>query len=343
MIWTCLSLVISLSFTLSSLFLHKLIGNFELQCSLGTLSIRFPFFPLTGDHRQWYCCSQAPFQHGSPPQWACDTGPSLWQRGPKWCLSWPFLVEFRSPQGTLGMSIGCHRKCREVCRWKDAKTPAKTQNKSFFFHKLRRSMQCARCKKHVQLDVHWNCYRVEPQRFAMRVRSSYQLNFPSLIMWSSVFVHELYKHLFPREATIQWLHEATVSWSPSLHSASQMGQFLMLFVCLMALRHCIELVCFPDLSPWHTADEKDPAPLYIWHRYSNHSGFNRISTIQLAEICDKPGPFLVCSRCSGHVELFLALVLPFIAGLGFIHKWIHVFLYNYKAKVVLIHPKWLKH
>ena len=202
MIWTCLSLVISLSFTLSSLFLHKLIGNFELQCSLGTLSIRFPFFPLTGDHRQWYCCSQAPFQHVSPPQWACDTGPSLWQRGPKWCLSWPFLVEFRSPQGTLGMSIGCHRKCREVCRWKDAKTPAKTQNKSFFFHKLRRSMQCARCKKHVQLDVHWNCYRVGPQRFAMRVRSSYQLNFPSLIMWSSVFVHELYKHLFPREATI---------------------------------------------------------------------------------------------------------------------------------------------
>ena len=140
MIWTCLSLVISLSFTLSSLFLHKLIGNFELKCSLGTLSIRFPFFPLTGDHRQWYCCSQAPFQHGSPPQWACDTGPSLWQRGPKWCLSWPFLVEFRSPQGTLGMFIGCHRKCREVCRWKDAKTPAKTQNKSFFFHKLRRSM-----------------------------------------------------------------------------------------------------------------------------------------------------------------------------------------------------------
>ena len=177
MIWTCLSLVISLSFTLSSLFLHKLIGNFELKCSLGTLSIRFPFFPLTGDHRQWYCCSQAPFQHGSPPQWACDTGPSLWQRGPKWCLSWPFLVEFRSPQGTLGMSIGCHRKCREVCRWKDAKTPAKTQNKSFFFHKLRRSMQCARCKKHVQLDVHWNCYRVGPQRFAMRVRSSLPIEF----------------------------------------------------------------------------------------------------------------------------------------------------------------------
>ena len=120
MIWTCLSLVTSLSFMLLSLLLHKLIGNFEPKCSLGTRSITLT--PLSIDWRPWYCYSLAPFQHGSPPQWACDTGPSLWQRGPKWCLSWPSQVEFRSPR-TLGM-------------WKplkDANTLAKTLNTTASF------------------------------------------------------------------------------------------------------------------------------------------------------------------------------------------------------------------